>query len=277
MKMTGLLMGMRYGVTCPYSSCVGSLIEQYRCRYAPILKLIPKQGTLDEENEILLMHFQRAITALKIRALDLGAMVEEQLRVSVRAIEERDEDLAQRVFQNDDQIDNGEVEIEEECLKMLALYHPVAEDLRFIVAVLKINNDLERIGDVAVNIAERAVFLANRPPIQTRMSFSTMAEKVQQMLKMSLDALVDRDTDRAYLVIAADDEVDALNRQSYIDVQDGIMQHPRETPDLLHLLSVSRHLERIGDLATSIAEEVIYLVRGEIVRHRLEDYLGSTY
>ena len=225
----------------------------------------------------MLMHFQRAMTGLKIRALDLGALVEEQLRVAVRSIEERDEDLAQRVFQNDDRIDNGEVEIEEECLKMLALYHPVAEDLRFIVAVLKINNDLERIGDIAVNIAERAVFLANRPPIQTRMSFAVMADKVQKMLKLSLDALVDRDTDRAYLVITADDEVDALNRQSYIDVQEGILQHPRETPDLLHLLSVSRHLERIGDLATSIAEEVIYMVRGEIVRHRLEDYLGTVF
>jgi len=221
------------------------------------------------------MHFQRALKALKIRALDLGALVEEQVRVAVRAIEERDEDLAQRVFQNDDQIDNAEVEIEEECLKMLALYHPVAEDLRFIVAVLKINNDLERIGDVAVNIAERAVFLANRPPIQTKISFKAMAEKTQRMLKLSLDSLVDLDADRAYVVIAADDEVDALNRQSYIDVQEGIRLYPKETPDLLHLLSVSRHLERIADLAASIAEEVIYMVRGEIVRHRLEDYLGT--
>lgn len=220
-------------------------------------------------------HFQRALKALKIRALDLGSLVEEQVRLAVRSVEERDEDLAQRVFQDDDEIDNAEVEIEEECLKMLALYQPVAADLRFIVAALKINNDLERIGDVAVNIAERAVFLANRPLLKTRITFRAMAEKTQGMLRSSLDALVDLDSDQAYLVIAADDEVDALNRQSYIDVQNGIRENPNEVQALLHVLSVSRHLERIADLAASIAEEVIYLVRGEIVRHRLEDYLGG--
>jgi phosphate transport system protein len=165
-----------------------------------------------------------------------------------------------------------EVDVEEECLKILALHQPVAIDLRFIVTALKINNDLERIGDLAVNIAERSEFLAGQEPISVPFDFEAMAEKTQWMVTESLDSLVDMDCKRAYQVCAADDEVDALNRKMYKQVEASIIAHPRWTRCLFHLLSVSRHLERIADHATNIAEDVIYMVEGKIVRHKAEDY-----
>jgi len=165
-----------------------------------------------------------------------------------------------------------EIDIEEECLKLLALHQPVAMDLRFIVAVLKINNDLERISDLAVNVAERAAFLAARPKIDAPFDFLLMARKAQTMLRMSLDALVNWESSLASQVCAMDDEVDAINREMYNQVKDEIRKHPENLDALIHLLSVSRHLERIADQATNIAEDVIYMVEGKIVRHRAEDY-----
>jgi len=165
-----------------------------------------------------------------------------------------------------------EVDVEEECLKILALYQPVAIDLRFIITALKINNDLERIGDLAVNIAERSEFLARQPEVHVPLDLEKMTEKTQSMLTKSLDALVNMDCDLAHQVCAADDEVDAMNRQMYLTVQDGIRQHPEQLESLIHLLSASRHLERIADHATNIAEDVIYMAEGQIVRHRAEDY-----
>ncbi len=218
------------------------------------------------------IHLQRAIENLNRQVLSLGGLVEDSVLHAVRAVEERDDAPAQHAFRNDDAIDAMEVEIEEECLKILALYQPVAADLRFIVAVLKINNDLERIGDTAVNIAERAVYLAAHAPLHAPFGFAEMGEKTQAMLRMSLDALVNANPDLAYAVCARDDEVDALNRDAYIAVQDAARAHPDELEALIHVLSISRHLERIADLATNIAEDVIYMARGEIVRHRLEEF-----
>jgi phosphate transport system protein len=169
-----------------------------------------------------------------------------------------------------------EVEVEESCLKILALYQPVAIDLRFIIAVLKINNDLERVGDLAVNIAERAIFLATQPEVNVELDFTTMAVKTQEMLKKSLDALVNLNAGLAREVCACDDEIDAINRQMYLTVQDAMNTHPDQIEPLTHLLSASRHLERIADHATNIAEDVIYMIEGEIVRHKTEEYQTRT-
>jgi phosphate transport system protein len=217
-------------------------------------------------------HLQREIENLKKKILALAARIEEAVQKATLSIEERDRETAAGVIDNDVEIDHTEVEIEEDCLKILALYQPVAIDLRFIVAVLKINNDLERIGDLAVNIAERAEFLATREPVAVSLDFVTMAEKAQLMLKKSLDALVNLSGQTAQQVLTSDDEVDAMNRQMYLKVQQGLRDKPDQIESLVHLLSVSRHLERIADHATNIAEDVIYMIEGQIVRHRAEQY-----
>ena len=219
---------------------------------------------------------QREIERLKKQILTLGAVVEERVHMAVQAIDDRDEKLARQVIDGDLQIDEMEVDLEEECLKLLALHQPVAIDLRFIIAVLKINNDLERIGDLAVNIGERALFVSTRERIDIPFDFPTMSKKVKEMLKKSLDALVNMDTSLANEVCEMDDEVDAINRQMYDQVREGICKHPDRLELLTHLLSTSRHLERIGDLATNIAEDVIYMIEGNIVRHKTEEYRGQS-
>jgi phosphate transport system protein len=218
------------------------------------------------------VHLQREIENLKKKLLTLSARVEAAVRDATLSIEHRDYELAQRIIQNDPRIDSMEVGVEEDCLKILALHQPVAIDLRFIVAVLKINNDLERIGDLAVNIAERSAFLSKHPPVGFSLGLIEMVDKVQEMLKHSLDALIGLSSGLAQEVCASDDAVDAMNRQMYIKIQDAIRKNPEQLESLIHLLSVSRHLERIADHATNIAEDVIYMVEGQIARHRTEDY-----
>ncbi|MCX7806448.1 MAG: phosphate signaling complex protein PhoU [Planctomycetota bacterium] len=217
-------------------------------------------------------HLEREIERLKKRILALSALVEASVHDAVVAIERRDATLARKIIEGDIEIDHSEVDVEEECLKILALHQPVAIDLRFIVACLKINNDLERIADLAVNIAERAVFLCEQPRIDVPFDFAGMAEKAKLMLKRSLDALVNKDASLARAVIAADDEVDAINRDMYDRVKEGIVKKPEHVHALIHMLSTSRHLERIADHATNIAEDVIYMIDGEIVRHKAEDF-----
>ncbi len=212
-------------------------------------------------------HLINELNSLKRRTFSLVALVEDNLSSAVKAVGQRDEKLALEVVQNDIEIDGVEVEVEEECLKLLALHQPVAIDLRFIIAVLKLNNDLERIGDLAVNIAERAIFLSKTPPVPVPFDFEAMAEKATQLLRQCLDALVNHDVEAASAVCLADDEVDAINRKMYEQVKAAILQHPDHLNALINLLSVSRHLERIADHATNIAEDVIYLVEGRIARH----------
>lgn len=219
------------------------------------------------------IHMVREIENLKKKILELGGLVEQNVHLAVQSLETRDSELAQSIINADLSIDDKEVELEEECLKLLALHQPVAIDLRFVVAVLKINNDLERISDLAVNIAERALFLNQHEKINIPFDFFNMVEKTKIMLRKSLDALVNMDPHMAHEVLASDDEVDAINRQMYKQVQDGILQEPSQIERLIHYLSTSRHLERIADHATNIAEDVIYMVDGEIVRHRAEDYM----
>jgi len=217
-------------------------------------------------------HFQKEMEALRRKLLALVAVVEGHLHDAIAAVERRDAALAGHVIARDTDIDRAEVDLEEDCLKLLALYQPVANDLRFIIAVLKINNDLERIGDLAVNIAERAAFLATQQRVPVPFDFRGMAAKTQEMIRKSLDALVDMDADLARQVCAMDDEVDMINREMYDQVKEGIRRNPEHIESLIHMLSVSRHIERVADLATNIAEDVIYRVEGEIVRHRTEDY-----
>jgi len=217
-------------------------------------------------------HLQREIENLKKKLLSLGASIETSVRDATLSIEKRDSKLAQKIIDDDINIDHTEVEIEEDCLKVLALHQPVAIDLRFIVAVLKINNDLERIGDLAVNVAERAVFLATQPKIDISSDLLDMANNAQSMLKNSLDALIKHDAELAHKVCASDDIVDQMNRQMYLKVQEAIIKNPEQISSLIHLLSASRHLERIADHTTNIAEDVIYMVEGQIIRHKTEEY-----
>lgn len=215
-------------------------------------------------------HFENAIQRLKKMTHNLGAHVEENVGRSVRSLINRDSKLASQIMESDTKIDDLEVELEEECLKVLALYQPVANDLRLVVALLKINNDLERIGDLAVNIAERAIFLADHVKLVIPEEFPLMAEKTQWMLQKALDSLVDLDPVLARRVCAMDDEVDDLNRRMFNNFEGQLGKGPEKLRPLLELLSASRYLERVADHATNICEDVIYLIGGEIVRHRKE-------
>jgi phosphate transport system protein len=212
-------------------------------------------------------HFLKELEKIKKQLLTLGCMAEELVQMSAKAIEHNDAELADRIIKQDLEIDEKEVEIEEECLKVLALHQPVAIDLRFIVAVIKINNELERIGDQAVNIAQRVKVIAKNEQADFFFDYSSMWEKVQTMLKMSLDALIHMDDDIAWKVLQLDDEVDHIQVEAYDRIKSAMGEHPTMVGYLINLLLVSRHLERLADHATNIAEEVIYLIEGEIVRH----------
>lgn len=213
-------------------------------------------------------HLHREIDRLKRKLLSLSALTEEAVLRAVQAVEERDSTLAARVVGNDAAVDQAEVEVEEECLKILALYQPVAIDLRFIIAVLKINSDLERIADLAVNIAERAEFLATRPPLELEFDLPGMVGKVKTMLRKSLDSLVNTDAALAQEVLESDDEVDESLRDFYDLFCRRVTEDPGTAETLLSLLTCTRSLERIADYTTNIAEDVIYMTRGEIIRHQ---------
>ena len=212
-------------------------------------------------------HFRKELESIKKRILTLGSMVEDLVHTSVQAVDRVDADMADRIIKRDREINETEVDIEEECLKVLALHQPVAVDLRFIIAVIKINNELERIGDQAVNIAQRVQVIAKRPKPPFWFDYSEMGEKAQKMLMMSLDALVNLDLDLAYRVITLDDEVDRIKSEAYDKIKQAIQDLPERVGYYINLLLISRHLERLADHATHIAEEVIYLVEGEIFRH----------
>jgi phosphate transport system protein len=216
-------------------------------------------------------HLLRQIDQLKQKILYIGTCVEEAIAKAVDAVGNRDRELATEVIQADDEIDRLEVEVEEECLKTLALYQPVAADRRFVIAVLKINNDLERIGDLATNIAKRAFYLANCPHIDLIPDLQAMAAKAQSMVKASLDALVNHDARLARKVREADDEVDNMRHEIQARVRERMQQHPEDYESWSKVNSVSRHIERVADMATNIAEEVIYLTEGSIVRHRPQE------
>ncbi|MBI9085026.1 MAG: phosphate signaling complex protein PhoU [Desulfobacterales bacterium] len=212
-------------------------------------------------------HFHKELEKVKKRILSLGTMVEERLRLATDTIENLDTEIAKKIIATDYEIDEMEVEVEEECLKILALYQPVAVDLRFIIAAIKINNDLERIADEAANIAQRVITIAGLEIGGFYFDYGIMAEKTQQMLKMSLDSMVNLDVDVAFKVVTMDDEVDEIHRRAYDAIKLQIQQTPNRPGGLINLYLISRHLERIADHTTNIAEEVIYMIEGEIIRH----------
>jgi len=215
-------------------------------------------------------HLQREIENLKRHILALSAEVETDVRKAVRAVEDRDTALAEVVIRREEQTNVMEVDVEEDCLKILALYQPVASDLRYIIAVLKINQDLERIGDLAVHIAERGLFLCQRPRLEIPFRLGLMVDKTQQMLKKVLDGFVNLDGNAAREVCAVDHEIDDLNREIFQQVKEGVTRNPELFETLLQIIHISRHLERIADHATNIAEDLIYLIEGRIVRHTPE-------
>jgi phosphate transport system protein len=212
-------------------------------------------------------HLLRDLEHLKKHLLTMGGMVEEATDLAITAVIDRRRELAEQVLAGDDRIDAKELEIEDECLKMLALHQPVATDLRFIITVLKVNNDLERMGDLAKNIAERAAFLGELPPIEGAQDFRRMAERVRGMVHECIDALVERDVELARRVCLEDRDVDEENRRRFAQLQQVMKSDPSTVERAVSLLSVSRHLERIADHATNVAEDVVFLVDGEVIRH----------
>lgn len=215
------------------------------------------------------IQLKKEIDKLKQQILKLGAEVESSVRLAVKSVLERDSDLAKKVIAGDKDIDSFEVEIEEDCLKTLALHQPVAIDLRFIVAVLKINNDLERIGDLAVNIAEREIIISKKRETDLVPGLEEMSEIAQVMLRKSLESLINMDSRTARDILIMDDNLDDLNTQIYDRVKEGIRKKPENLTSMVQYLTIARNLERIGDQATNICEDVIYMVDGEIVRHQL--------
>jgi phosphate transport system protein len=222
---------------------------------------------LDRRGKGMTKRLERELEKIKKSILALGAMVEERIRLAIKAIESWDADLANEIIRKDYEIDELEIEVEEECLKILALHQPVAVDLRFLIAVIKINSELERIGDEAVNIANRVSNISKRKRLELYFDFKELAEKAATMLRMSLDSLVNLDLDLAFKVLTLDDEVDRMHREIYDKIKEVMARNPDYVAYLINLYTTSRHLERVGDHSTNIAEEVIYLIEGEIVRH----------
>lgn len=215
------------------------------------------------------LHLQRDLDELKRDVLHLGSMVETSIGNASVALKDRRPELAKIVFADEALINEKEVNIEESCLKILALHQPVAADLRFIVVVLKVNNDLERIGDLAENLTQRAVYLSEREPLNAPTTkINGMFITIRSMLKNSLDSLVKLDVDLARKVIAQDDGVDQINREMYDDFRALVSVDGSMVEQATSLLSCSRYLERIADLATNISEDVLFMVEGEVVRHK---------
>lgn len=210
--------------------------------------------------------FHYELEKLNKKILELSSKAEDRVRRATELIHTQNTQEIQSITLSDYEIDEMEVEIEEDCLKVLALHQPVAGDLRFIVAVIKINNEIERIADIAVNIALRVETISKCKPLDIQFDFNVMSERVIAMLRMSLDSLVKRDADVARKVFLIDDEVDALRNQVYQQITKLIPEHPDNAKCLINTYLLARHLERIADRATNIAEEVVYLVEGTIIR-----------
>lgn len=214
------------------------------------------------------IHLQRDLELLEQNLLNQSSMVERMVYRSVESLRELRADIAHEVLASEETVNYREVEIEEECLKILALHQPVAVDLRRVATVLKINGDLERIADLAVNICERTHSLVQHPQFQMPPHLEEMADAAISMVRDSLDAFVRLDVAAAREVCLRDDVVDDLNRQVISDLRELVEAHPTDIEPALHFYSASRHVERIADHATNISEDVIYLVDGEIARHR---------
>jgi phosphate transport system protein len=220
-------------------------------------------------------HFEEELQVLKNRLLNMGALVEERVHDATNALIERRPDTAERIIASDQDVNDLQIEIDERCLRLLALQQPMASDLRLITAAMKINADLERIGDQAVNIAEQAVRILAHPPLKPLIDLPRMAEISERMTRESLDAFVRKDAKLARAILARDDEVDQLKDQVFRVLLTYMMADPGTIERALGLILVSRHLERIADHATNIAEDVIFVVEAKDVRHHHEERPGS--
>ncbi len=210
---------------------------------------------------------EQELEKLKERILSMGGFVEEAIRKSMKSLVERERDLAIQVIDGDAIVNNYDVEIEEECIKFLALWQPTGSNLRFVTTAIKIITDLERMGDLAVDISERAMELLDEPPLKPYIDLPRMAEAAQKMLKDSLDSFVARDADLAIQVCASDDFVDNLNQQIFNELLLYMLKDPKNISRAVRLTYITKYLERIADHATNIAEMVVYLVRGKVIRH----------
>ena len=211
--------------------------------------------------------FDEELTTLKEKILLMGSKVEESIRLALKAIVDRDSRLAKKVIQADRDINDIEIEIDETCHRLLALHQPMAGDMRFITSAMKINSDLERQGDLAVNMAERALTLNEVAPLKPFIDIPRLAKITQEMVKVSLDSLVNRDPKLARSVCERDDEVDNLNDQIIRELISYMLEDRANIKRALDLILVSRYLERIADHATNVGEDVIYMVEGKDIRH----------
>jgi phosphate transport system protein len=224
-----------------------------------------------EPVERVVRHFQEELDQLKMRLLEMGGASEEHVRIAIKGLVDRDPDLIDRVLISDERINALHIEIDSRCFTLLALHQPMAADLRTIVAAVKINTDLERVGDLAVNIAEAARRYASHPPVKKLIDIPRMAGIAQGMLRDALDAFVRRDVALAQDVLNEDDRLDDLKTQIFRELLTYMLQDPSTIEPALDLILVSRHLERIGDHATNIAEDVIFIVSAKDVRHHARE------
>jgi phosphate transport system protein len=213
-------------------------------------------------------HFQEKLDLLSEKILRLGGLVEQAIGRSVRALVERSSDLAREVIHDDHEVDRMELEIDELCIEILALQQPIARDLRFITTAMKITPDLERIGDHAVNISERAIEINSEPPLAPLIDISAMARRAQEMVRGALDALVSRDADAARAVIAMDDELDIRMEQVFRSLLSYMIEDPGTISRALRLTFVAKYFERIGDQATNVCEQIVYMIDAQVIKHR---------
>jgi phosphate transport system protein len=212
-------------------------------------------------------HFEEELTRLKERILKMGALVESQIAASIKALVERDTALAKQTIQNDHLVNAMDVEIDEDCIRLLALYQPAARDLRFITTAMKITTDLERMSDLAEDICERSIELAEEPLLKPYIDIPRMAEAAQKMVREALDAFVNKDVKLARKVCAEDQFIDELTHQIFRELLSFMVEDPTTITRAVRVSFVAKYIERIGDHATNIAEMVVYLVEGKIIRH----------
>ncbi len=221
-------------------------------------------------------HFDEELKELKAKLLQMASLAEESIARAIKALVERDKKLAEEVIKSDEAINFLEIDVDELCLRLLALRQPIATDLRFITSAFKINSDLERIGDLSVNIAQRALDLMEEPLLKPLIDIPRMAQLAQKMVKDSLDAFVNRDAELARDVCRRDDEVDNLNHQIFRELLTFMIQDPKTITRSVDLILIGRHLERIADHATNIGEDVVYIVKGKTIKHHIEEKIGKS-
>src|SRR5262245_24651820 len=226
---------------------------------------------MNEPVERVVRHFQDELDQLKNRLLEMGGLAEEEVRLAIKGLVDRDHDIIERVLVGDEPLNALHIEIDNRCFMLLALFQPMAADLRTIVAAVKINTDLERVGDLAVNSAEAARRYASHPPVKRLIDIPQMASIAQAMLRDALDAFVWRDVELAQHVLNEDDRLDTLKTQIFRELLTYMLQDPSTIEPALDLILISRHLERIGDHATNIAEDVIFIVSALDVRHHANE------